>query len=135
MFPSDRDPRELSGAELDQMIMGAFQNMLEATSSASLTQYFQCVVSEMYIRSEDDVDWVETWNVADERVRSMFNPETTYQPEVLKEFQEERAKLNEMRNRRLDNAFSEEAMAEIEQLLDTHGVTEEPDDQAPGQYL
>lgn len=135
------DEGSMGREEILELTKQAFQQILETLDGKDLANFFQIVVSEMYIRSGDDERWVETWDAAADTVRLMFDENTTPVPEVYADYREARDQLEADRLRVIEartskmelNEFHSRATKDLDELFKQHGVLDEGD--SPGQYL
>jgi len=135
------DEGSMGHEEILELTKQAFQQILETLDGKDLANFFQIVVSEMYIRSGDDERWAETWDTAADTVRLMFDENTTPVPEVYADYREARDRLEadrlrviEARTSKLElNEFHSRATKDLDELFKQHGVLDGGD--GPGQYL
>ena len=118
-------------------LIEAMQRVVTMIPGSDLTQLFQVVVGEMFIRSSSPADFVEKWSATEQHVRTFFDPENCPAPDILEDYLKEQAELARQKEVRFSNAFEDEATSELEGLFKKHGVVEEKreDPDTPGQYL
>lgn len=119
-------------------IVGGLGVALTILTNEELVAVMRQMITEMFIRTHPDDDFMESnWDLVDEDVREMFNPETTPQRDVLDEYQELRNEFH-VKQQEAGPALTPEQMEEsfefeLNALLGKQGVL--ADDVVYGNYL
>lgn len=100
----------------------------------------QAAVTEIFIRCQNDEDFKKAWDAFNDLIEGAFIFKTkehaSYEMLVGERERLQTLRLAELDRRQMGPGFEEQAMGELHQLFETHGVVPEDGEEfRPGNYL